>query len=192
MSRSLEKVRLRLRSRTMLQCCEGYSHCNNKVTRDRSRNNDVSGLTLANDIVRLREILLATTMLQGLSLLPQEGRADWRDRARDDEGARSIAPLRTTMERCHAQIRRHEAYCSKNNKVAKDRARGTDVARLREIALARTMSQDRARNTDVARLREIALARTMSKGHHRNNKVARIGEIVQAMTMWSTLMPTLS
>ena len=65
------------------------------------------------------------------------------------------------MERSHAQIRRHEAYCSGNNKVAKDRARDTNVARLREIGLARTMSQ----------------------GYHSNNKVVRIGEIVLTSTM---------
>jgi hypothetical protein len=135
--------------------------------------------------VRLKGIAPATKILQGLLLLQQQGHKDWKGCACNNDGARFIAPLVTTLERScsrtmlggsersHAPRRRHEAYHSGNNKVAKDCACNTNVARLGEITLT----------NKVARLREIALTTTMSRGYHRNNKVARIGEIVLVTTM---------
>ena len=81
-----------------------------------------------------------------------------------------------------SQVRRHEVHRSKNYKVKRDHARNTNVARLREIALANTIMLHCARDTDVMRLREIALASTMSH-HDRDTDVARLREIVLTRTM---------
>ena len=104
---------------------------------------------LADDVVRLREIALATTILQGLSLLQQQGCEDQRDRACDNDVAR-LGEITLA----------------------------NDVVSLREIALSTTMSQglylsqqrghedrgDRACNNNVARLGEIVLAMMMLRG----------------------------
>ena len=54
-------------------------------------------ITLADDVVRLREIGLATGMAQGLPLWQQQGHKDWRVRACNDNVTRHMAPLVTAI-----------------------------------------------------------------------------------------------
>ena len=90
------------RSRLRQQCCKAYCSCNNKVARDCACNNDVAKLgeiTRVNNVARLRELVLLTTMSQGLSLLQQKVHKDCSDCACDDYVARFIDRLATTMLR---------------------------------------------------------------------------------------------
>ena len=85
--------------------------------------------------------------------------------------------------RSHTQVRRHKVHRSKSYKVTRDHARNTDVARLREIALAKTIMSHCAQDTDVTRLREIALAKTIMSHCSRDTNVTRLREIALARTM---------